>query len=43
MCFGLMASVLLVSILSWRTYRLLAASGFLVCFLWLAAFLLPVI
>jgi hypothetical protein len=43
MCFGLMASVLLVSILSWRTYRLLAAFGFLVCFLWLATFLLPVI
>ncbi|HXL72172.1 MAG TPA: hypothetical protein VN963_00985 [bacterium] len=42
MCIGLMASVFLVSILSWRKhqYRLLAAFGFLVCFLWLAAFLL---
>ena len=43
LCVGLMASVLLVSLLSWHTYRLLAVFGIAACFLWLCAFLLPVL
>jgi hypothetical protein len=39
---SLMASVFLVSLLSRRTYRIVAILGFLICFLWLCAFLLPV-
>ena len=41
-CDVLMASVFLVSLLSWRTYRVVAVFGLLACFLWLAVVLLPV-
>ena len=41
-CITLMGSVFVVSFLSWRTYRLVSAFGFLACFLWLCIFLLPV-
>jgi hypothetical protein len=37
----LMPAVLVVSILSWNTYRLMAVFGLLVCIGWLVVFLLP--
>jgi hypothetical protein len=39
----LMLAVLVVSLLSWGTYRLLAALGLLACLLWLCVTLLPVL
>jgi hypothetical protein len=39
----LMTAVFLVSVLSWKTHRLLAVFGLLACFLWLAVGLLPVL
>ena len=39
----LMAAVLIVSLISWNNYRLVAALGLVVCFLWLATTLLPVL
>lgn len=42
-CAVLMAAVGLVSLLSWRTYRVAAVLGLLACFLWLAKVLLPVL
>jgi len=42
-CGVLMTAVLLVSLLSWSTYRVVAVLGLLACFLWLATVLLPVL
>lgn len=43
LCTILMAAVLLVSLLSLGTRRLLAVLGLIACFLWLAVWLLPVL
>jgi hypothetical protein len=42
-CGVLMAAVLLVSLLSWSRYRVVAILGLLACFLWIAVVLLPVL
>jgi hypothetical protein len=43
LCITFMAVVFVMSLYFRRTYRLVAAFGFLACFLWLCAFMLPVI
>jgi hypothetical protein len=40
-CVVLMPAVLVVSVLSWNTHRLVAFFGLLACFGWLAVYLLP--
>jgi hypothetical protein len=42
-CAVLMLSVFLVCSLSWSQHRVVAALGFIACFLWLAITLLPVL
>jgi hypothetical protein len=42
-CDVLMASVFLVSLLSWKKHRVVAVLGLLACFLWLVVVLLPVL
>jgi hypothetical protein len=42
-CAALMASVFLVSLLSWNKHRWVAALGLLVCLLWLTVVSLPVL
>jgi hypothetical protein len=43
LCIILMTAVFSLSLYFRRTYRLVAVFGFLACFLWLLAFMLPVI
>jgi hypothetical protein len=42
-CPVLMAAVLIVSLLSWHSHRLVAVFGLIACFLWFAFWIMPVI